>query len=254
MESDSSIYNLQHTCNFFSTRAIKQLMLRCRTYLLEPKCDDIVLNKIKSRLDLEGILISKCRCGTCSIESTCAPRIVSVCHCSVCRFAEAKAVGNENAPAPCFAAVKRSSCHLIINSGALGSDTDASKSVFEFQESSYFARRGYCSLCRTYILMDYEWFEPSTLWLQNPVWHSAGAPEKCPTNVELMYNDGRADFDMCWSSRYTPCSGDVCLQYFYEDLEEKNEKYVDTDDVKPRGLLQFEGLDSSAFYYDVGSL
>ena len=60
-----------------------------------------------------------------------------------------------------------------------------------FRNSSEIARRGACSLCDTSLLMDYEWFEPNTLWLVNPVWHGLKVPElKCSldaSKVALLY-------------------------------------------------------------------
>ena len=46
-----------------------------------------------------------------------------------------------------------------------------------FRNSSEIARRGSCSVCDTSLLMDYEWFEPNTLWLVNPVWHGLKVAE-----------------------------------------------------------------------------
>ena len=39
-----------------------------------------------------------------------------------------------------------------------------------FRESSQMARRGKCGLCGTFLVLDYEWFEPHTVCLVRPVW------------------------------------------------------------------------------------
>ena len=69
--------------------------------------------------------------------------------------------------------------------------------------------------------MDYEWFEPNTVWLTRPVWQEVSPPwqlmffnfcisttqrEKSEElEVEHLFNDGKADIDVCWNSRGDPC-------------------------------------------------
>ena len=75
-------------------------------------------------------------------------------------------------------------------------------------------------LCSTALVMDYEWFEPNTVWLVRPVWQevcsdgpfknyifiSIPKTEDCEKlEVEHMFNDGKADIDVCWNSRGDPC-------------------------------------------------
>ena len=65
--------------------------------------------------------------------------------------------------------------------------------------------------------MDYEWFEPNTIWLVRPTWNKVkdqnisrfdempkGEGEK--VDVETAFNGGLADLDVCWNSRADPCS------------------------------------------------
>ena len=69
--------------------------------------------------------------------------------------------------------------------------------------------------------MDYEWFEPNTVWLTRPVWQEVSPPwqlmffnfcisttqrEKSEElEVEHLFNNGKADIDVCWNSRGDPC-------------------------------------------------
>ena len=39
-----------------------------------------------------------------------------------------------------------------------------------FRDSSEMARRGKCKLCGTFLVLDYEWFEPHTVCLVRPLW------------------------------------------------------------------------------------
>ncbi len=56
--------------------------------------------------------------------------------------------------------------------------------------------------------MDYEWFEPETIWLQNPMYiHPDSNGE---VECEFAFNKGNADFDVCWPSRNDPCTSTTC--------------------------------------------
>ena len=80
-------------------------------------------------------------------------------------------------------------------------------------------RRARCAACDTSLIMDYEWFEPNTIWLVRPTWIKVndqkisnslynkmpkGEGEK--VDVEKAFNGGLADLDVCWNSRSDPCS------------------------------------------------
>ena len=105
--------------------------------------------------------------------------------------------------------------------------------------------------------MDYEWFEPSTIWLQKPVWMK---PEKDNEEIkaEFAFNEGKADFDVCWPSRNDPCISLTCkVSYLDKDAGEKrdiNAKTGDKEDIEPRGVLQFQDLDFNYFCNDSGML
>ena len=241
--------------SFFSMRSIKQYCQNWYAYYFYPKCNPDSLQRIMDRLQFGGQVISSCQCGALRLVCEDVPRIVTVCHCSVCRYDEARAIGKDNAPAPFFAAVKRSNCRLeITNSDA---NNGGNKPILVYRNSSDFARRGMCSICQTYLIMDYEWFEPSTVWLQKPVWINPIKKNE-EVKVEFAFNDGKADFDVCWPSRNDPCISLTCkVSYLDNDAAEKrdiNAKTNDKEDIKPRGLLQFKDLDFSYFYNDSGML
>ena len=107
-----------------------------------------------------GLLVTRCRCGLVVVECQDAPRMVTVCHCSVCRYDEALPLQTDNAAAPSFAAVMRNKCVVRVRGSA----------AVEWRQSSEFARRGRCGECQTSLVMDYEWFEPNTVWLVRPTW------------------------------------------------------------------------------------
>ena len=241
--------------SFYSIRSVKQYLQNWYAYYFYPKCNQESLQRILDRLPLGGQVISTCQCGALRLVCEDVPRIVTVCHCSVCRYDEARAIGKDNAPAPFFAAVKRSKCRLeIITSVA---KHDGKKPKLEYRNSSDFARRGMCSICQTYLIMDYEWFEPSTVWLQKPVWINPTKDNE-ELKVEFAFNEGKADFDVCWPSRNDPCVSLTCkVSYLDKDAGEKrdlDEKTSDKEDIKPRGVLQFQDLDFSYYYTDSGIL
>ena len=71
-------------------------------------------------------------------------------------------------------------------------------------------------VCDTSLIMDYEWFEPNTIWLGRPTWikvshiiidiaHTNAQGEE-HFDVEKAFNGGLADIDVCWNSRGDPCS------------------------------------------------
>jgi len=242
--------------SLFSMRSIKQYLQNWYAYLFYPKCNPESLQRILDRLKLGGQVISTCQCGALKLICGDVPRIVTVCHCSVCRYDEARAIGKENAPAPFFAAVKRSNCRLVIDTSKV-LENGSKIPELVYRNSSDFARRGMCSICQTYLIMDYEWFEPSTIWLQKPVWIN---PEKDNEEIEaeFAFNDGKADFDVCWPSRNDPCISLTCkVSYLDKGAGEKrdiNAKSGDKEDIDPRGVLQFQDLDFNYFCNDSGML
>ena len=237
---------------FYSIRSVRQYVQSWYANLFYPKCNDLFVQRIRNRINLGGWVTSTCRCGACKLICEDAPRIVSVCHCSICRFDEARAIGAENAPAPSFAAVKRSMCRMEVNLNVAKNLTDA-KNAIVFRNSSDFARRGMCDLCKSYLVMDYEWFEPQTIWLQNPMYiHPDSNGE---VECEFAFNKGKADFDVCWPSRNDPCTSTTCkVSYLDKGAAEKRSIDLRDEDIKPRGLLQFQDLDWNNYQIDVGAL
>jgi len=99
--------------------------------------------------------------------------------------------------------------------------------------------------------MDYEWFEPNTIWLVRPTWNK-GEGEKVV--VETAFNGGLADLDVCWNSRADPCSEKTKVSYLGEEQVRERRAPGDQHDVTPRGLAQCDDLDWALYYLDVGRL
>lgn len=100
--------------------------------------------------------------------------------------------------------------------------------------------------------MDYEWFEPNTVWLVDPVWHKP--KEDLP--VEFVYNGRKADFDVCWSHRSRPVKPTCGVSYLGEDKDDSlvEDSKNSEENIIPRGLIQMDDLDWTEYYLDVGSL
>ena len=118
-------------------------------------------------------------------------------------------------------------------------------------------------LCDTSLVMDYEWFEPSTVWLVRPVWqvtapsllshsltfifHQGEQTEKI--EVEHMFNNGKADIDVCWNSRADACKSVTKVSYLGEEaVRERSSE----EGVRARGVVQSHDLDFSYYYVDCG--
>ena len=233
MKTDYDVLNIP---GFYCSRSVRQYIQSWYGAFFYPKCNQAFQQRIQDRISLGGRVTSTCRCGTSKLICEDAPRMVSVCHCSICRYDEAKALGKDNAPAPFFAAVKRSSCRMEINLELSKNYKDAKLLVF--RNSSDFARRGMCGICASYLVMDYEWFEPETIWLQNPVWTNPENDED--VKVEFAFNGGKADFDVCWPSRNDPCTSMTCkVSYLDKGAGEKRDVHTtrDNDDRVGRSLL-----------------
>jgi len=111
-----------------------------------------------------------------------------------------------------------------------GSSAAESQEALMWEQSSQLARRGNCKVCLTPLLMDYEWFEPNTIWLQD-CYVITGSSESCGEGgasqnsqcaqtkviVEDFYHTstdsktgstskGKVDFDVCWDSRNDACT------------------------------------------------
>ena len=97
--------------------------------------------------------------------------------------------------------------------------------------------------------MDYEWFEPGTVWLVRPLWEREGFP---PISCEKAFNGGKGDIDVCWNSRHDPCTSLAKVSYLGE--EEVRKEDVGQGIVEPRSVVQCQDLDFSVFYNDSGTL
>merc|ERR1712126_683377 len=191
----------------YSVRSFRQYYQSWVATLFYPRCKTSVLENIQARMARGGRVTSSCACGACTIVHRGAPRLVTVCHCSVCRYDEALPLGVDNAPAPSFAAVRRSHCHIEVDT-TLAKDPE---NISVYRNSSDFARRGRCRLCNTALVMDYEWFEPETVWLTNPQWIPGDKTDS--HTVEFAFNGGLADFDVCWNSRIDPITDTARVSY-----------------------------------------
>ena len=133
-----------------------------------------------------------------------------------CRYDEAASLHTENAPAPSFAAVRRDQCRVVVTRTPV---TPGSPLVW--RHSSEFARRGRCRECDTSMVMDYEWFEPNTIWPVRPSWVKVSGLDRLSFPIMLFswqvqeeetvmaenaFNNGKADIDVCWNSRGDPCT------------------------------------------------
>ena len=89
-------------------------------------------------------------------------------------------------------------------------------------DDTIIVRRARCAVCSTSLVMDYEWFEPNTIWLVRPTWTKVSCQnllqscaDKIPkeggkkVDVEKAFNGGLADMDVCWNSRGDPCSANT---------------------------------------------
>jgi len=225
--------------SFYKFRGLKQYYQSWIAWATYPRCALDRVQEIRRRVRQGGKVESICRCGKIKIWAVDAPRLVTVCHCSVCRNDEAMSLSTTNAPAPSFAAVRRETCLMTVDGEA----------KLIWRESSEFARRARCSICDTSLIMDYEWLEPSTIWLVRPTWKKNG--EGQPEDVERVFNGGLADLDVCWNSRSDPCSSVAKVSYLGEEgVREKNFDCT----IEPRGVFQCDDLDWTQYYLDCGSL
>ena len=69
------------------------------------------------------------------------------------------------ATGPCFVAVRRDRCRVVVTRPA-----QEAENLLLWWNSSEFARRGRCRECGTSLVMDFQWFEPNTVWLIRPSW------------------------------------------------------------------------------------
>lgn len=118
-------------------------------------------------------------------------------------------------------------------------------------------------------MMDYEYFEPNTVWLGNPTIairdDTTGAViESMP--IQEYESGGLVDADVCWGSRNTPVPKDGLLTDFGGFFDKSNggeetvsdaPDSVTTDSDKNmtrRGKEQWEDIDWSRYYIDSGKL
>lgn len=241
------------------------MALACPPFLASPRCyatqiwkhwqvkvffpatTDEVLNRVRMRAEANAVrgscevVTCKCDCGRCSIKADYGGiRFSTVCHCSICR-AHNQAHGGLAIP---FAAVKRDACHLVI---APDGENSSSLAPVSWAESSDVARRLRCNNCSSTLVMDYEHFEPNTIWLCNPTLTRDG-------KTAPLEEFTKTDCDVCWSSRHVPIpTAGVDARVEFDKLSEKiEEASTSAPYPPPRGLVQFEDLDWGLFPLDAG--
>lgn len=128
--------------SLYTWRSLRQCWARLVARLFYPRCREEVEAELNRRAGLEGRVVSRCRCGGLEVECQGHPGLVTVCHCSVCRYDEAVSLGLEDGPAPSFCAVPRSRCRLVVRQ-------PNTENIFTFRNSSEFARRGRCKVAFT---------------------------------------------------------------------------------------------------------
>ena len=80
--------------------------------------------------------------------------------------------------------------------------------------------------------------------------------------VEFSYNGGKADFDVCWSHRQNAVNSTNSAEAYSfgsflgvgKPMDDDHDHDGSGDASMPRGVLQFEDMDWTNFYMDVGSL
>lgn len=164
---------------------------------------------------------AECSCGACQIVSTYGgPRFTVTCNCIECRNHGTL----HRTEVISFAAVKRASCRLEVDDSMLAQDLppqppiclpDASNSTlvgaFVWTDSPVLGRRASCSKCGTPLAMDYQYFEPNTLWLANPkvrvvrrTVHETLTLRRYLARIEKC--NGNVDGIFCWASQYLPAT------------------------------------------------
>ena len=158
--------------SLFTSRSLKQYWQSLVARMFYPSCRADVVQELRRRARLGGEVSCSCRCehvstavcshgalsrcGALTVVCQAAPRLVTVCHCSVCRsglcqllllwslsllrYDEALSLKQDDAPAPSFAAVPRQSCWLKV------SQNYRNENLLIFRHSSDFARRGRCKV------------------------------------------------------------------------------------------------------------
>mmetsp|Transcript_20343 Transcript_20343/g.37746 ORF Transcript_20343/g.37746 Transcript_20343/m.37746 type:complete len:302 (+) Transcript_20343:28-933(+) len=259
--SDSASYVPCFELNSFLSNPIrfsKQLLQRFNTRIFCPPCGPDVKRSLTRKSErakqMASEVVVQCRCGKCKVIAHNGGGHTTVCHCSICRY-------HNGGIANPWKAVDRHSCFLA---GVPESDNIA------WTTSSFFSRRGRCAHCNSVLMMDYEYFEPNTVWLGNPSIairdDSTGAVvESVP--IQQYELGGLVDADVCWGSRDVPMPKDGLLTDFggFFDKSSGGELTSESSSVLPvtdgsrvntlpRGKEQWEDIDWSRYYIDSGKL
>lgn len=137
---------------------------------------------------------------------------------------------------------------------------DHSNLPFLWLQTSEATRRGRCIECGSPLVFDHQWFEPSTLWIVDPVVlignNLVGRAEK--------YFGGTYDADVCWASRHVPVPESMlearvdCGDFFSvtSDSGQAQDSFTGDDEDSPpaSGREQFDDFDWASYFVDPGKL
>lgn len=192
--------------NFLSNpmRFSKQIFQLLNAYLFcswtKPEVIVALTNKVSRATKITSDVVVQCQCGKCQVVAHNGGGHSTVCHCSVCRF-------HNGGTANPWKAVNRHSCFI----------TGSEDANVAWTDSSFFSRRARCVHCDSVLMMDYEYFEPNTVWLGNPSIvirddKTQAILESVP--IQEYEEGGLVDADVCWNSRDVPVPKDGMLSDF----------------------------------------
>jgi len=227
-------------------------------------------------------VFTECSCGACQIVSTYGgPRFTTTCNCIECRDLGT----SHSTEAISFAAVKRASCRLEVDDSTQAQDLppqpptclpDASNSTFVgafvWTDSPVLGRRASCNICGTPLAMDYQYFEPNTLWLANPKVRvlRRTVHETLPLRrylARIQNGNGNVDGNFCWASQYLAAmeSREELCQKFKPASRQPTGGSLETSlaasavkprdsksELAPKDTKEIRNIDWSSCYVDSG--
>ena len=108
--------------SFYTRRGFKQYFRAQIVRMFYPKCKPEVIATINERIKnyekVLGSISTTCRCGALKLTVNSAPRIVTVCHCGVCRYETQRGLSEDDkakAKAPAFGAFRRDDIRMYKN-------------------------------------------------------------------------------------------------------------------------------------------
>jgi hypothetical protein len=238
-------------------RFSKQLIQRFNTLLFCPHSLPEVAEKLHKKVLKANAITSDvvviCQCKKCKIVARNGGGHSTVCHCSVCRY-------HNGGTANPWKAVDRNSCFI------LGSCDSENENV-AWTDSSFFSRRARCVHCNSVLMMDYEFFEPNTVWLGNPSIvirdnNTGSVVRSVP--IQEYEDGGLVDADVCWDSRNVPVAKDGLLTDFGGFFETNCDVQISSTtttssnenmcSTTPLGKEQWTDINWKKYFIDSGKL